>query len=190
MQTGVVHPDTGLPLQVVPRATQPLCRVYDLAAIELEGPDLPAARRFFTAFGLTLADEQQDCLCFSAQGGAPVALVYRRGRRSRFVGPTFAVRERTELDVLAARLPGTCVEPLPLPGNPPGVIVSDPNGLRVTVAWFEDWRELPLCESPPATNRGARRERVNQPLRPEPSLVLRLGHLVLGTPAWEATARV
>lgn len=189
MLTQTLHPETGVPLQAVPRATQPLSRVHDLAAIELEGPDLPGAERFFTCFGLTLAGAQDDCLCFRAEAGAPVAVVYRRARRSRFIGPTFAVRERAELDALAARLPGVTVGPLPFPGRPPGVILADPNGVCVKVAWFEDWRELPDCGEPSTSNRGARRERVNVPLRPEPSPVLRLGHMVLGTPNWEATAR-
>jgi hypothetical protein len=189
MQTQTLHPETRVPLQAVPRAEQPLSRVHDLALIELEGPDLAGAEQFFTRFGLTLSSAEDDCLCFSAEAGAPVALVYRRATRSHFIGPTFAVRERAELDALAAKLPGGKVEDLPLPGNPPGVMVTDPNGVVVKVAWFEDWRELPDCGEPFTTNRGARRERINDPLRPEPSKILRLGHMVLGTPNWEATAR-
>jgi hypothetical protein len=120
MQTQTLHPETRVPLQAVPRAEQPLSRVHDLALIELEGPDLAGAEQFFTRFGLTLSSAEDDCLCFSAEAGAPVALIYRRATRSHFIGPTFAMRERAELDALAAKLPGGKVEDLPLPGNPPG----------------------------------------------------------------------
>jgi catechol 2,3-dioxygenase-like lactoylglutathione lyase family enzyme len=186
-----LHPDTGVPLQEVPRAEDPLVKVHDLAMIELEGPDLERAGRFFTEFGLALTQRSDAQLHFSAEAGAPVAVIYRRARQHRFLGPTFAVRTREELDRLAAKLPDTEVGPLPLPGSPPGVQMTDPNGVAVKVAWFQDWRELPPCGDPAATNRGDRRERINEPLRPAraPSRVLRLGHMVLGTPDWEATAR-
>jgi hypothetical protein len=80
-------PKPGIPLQAVPRAAQPLSRVHDLALIELEGPDLAGAEQFFTRFGLTLASAEDDCLCFSAEAGAPVALVYRRANPQPFHRP-------------------------------------------------------------------------------------------------------
>ena len=191
MHQETTHPDTGAPIQQVPRAEQPLSRVYDLALLELEGPDMKGAERFFTRFGLSVTHSDDDCLCFSAEAGAPVAVIYRRARRSHFIGPTFALRERRELDDLARHFPGEEVTALPLPGAPPGLVLRDPNGVCVKVAWFEDWRELPDCGAPLSRNRGDCRDRINEPLRParEPSRVLRLGHMVLGTPNWEATAR-
>ena len=58
------------------------------------------------------------------------------------------------------------------------------------MACFADWRELPACGEATLVNRGHDRPRINAPA-PEraPSRVLRLGHMVLGTPQWEATAR-
>jgi len=187
----MTHPDTGSPLQSVDRATDPLVRVHDLAMIELEGPDYERALRFFPTFGLELVQRSDAELWFGAPAGASVAVVYRRASHSRFVGPTFCVRERAQLDELAAKLPDGEVLSLDIPHQPPGVVLTDPNGVTVKVAWFEDWRELPDCGDEAPQNRGARRERINSPRRPErsPSRVLRLGHMVLGTPDWERTAR-
>jgi len=191
MQSPGTHPDTGAALQPLPRARDPLVKVHDLALIELEGPQDAKAEAFFTKFGLSHERTADGTLLFRAEAGAPVALIYRPAARSRFIGPTFAVRGREELDALAAKLPGGRVETLDLPSAPPGVVLEDPNGLCVKVAWFHDWRELPGCGQPASVNRGAARPRVNAPRRPTraPSRVLRLGHMVLGTPDWESTAR-
>lgn len=186
-----LHPDTAVPFQALPRAESPLVKVFDLAMIEFEGPDHERAARFFTGFGLTLDRQADGSLWFSAEAGAPVAVIYRPARHSRFIGPTFAVREREALDELAAKLPEGEVAEMPLPQSPPGVAMTDPNGLPVKVCWFETWRDIPDCGQPTQVNRGDRRPRTNDPVRPErkPSRVLRLGHMVLGAPNWEETAR-
>ena len=186
-----VHPDSGAAFQTVPRAHEPLTKVHDLALIELEGPSPDKAERFFCEFGLSMERRPDQSLWFSAEAGAPVSVVYRPAKQARLVGPTFALSHREELDAFAAKLSGTEVAALPLPGSPPGVQLQDPNGLCVKVAWFEDWREVPSCGDPAVTNRGDQRSRINSPRRParKPSRVLRLGHMVLGAPNWETTAR-
>ena len=186
-----LHPDSGAPFQPVPRATDPCVRVHDLAMLEFAGPDSEKAWSFFADFGLAGTREADGSLLFAAEAGAPVAVIYRPADRAEFVGPTFAVRESEDLDQLAGRTDAEAPAPLPLPGNPRGVTLTDPNGMVVKVAHFEDWRELPSCGQAPAVNRGDDRPRVNCALRPcrNPSRVLRLGHMVLGTPKWEDTAR-
>ena len=184
-----LHPDTGAPMQPVHRADNPCVRVHDLAMLEFAGPDSEKAWSFFTDFGLSGSRAADGSLLFSAEAGAPVAVIYRPAARAEFIGPTFAVRREADLEGLA-RLAGT-PSPLDLPGNPPGLVLQDPNGVEVKVAWFREWRELPCCGRAPAVNRGDERPRVNAALRPQrcPSRVLRLGHMVLGTPNWEETAR-
>ena len=170
-----LHPDSGVPFQPVERAADPAVRVHDLAMLELAGPDGEKAWSFFTGFGLAGQREDDGTLLFSAEAGAPVAVVYRPAPHAEFIGPTFAVSDAADLDQLARRTGADAPAPLDLPGAPPGVALTDPNG----------------CGEAPATNRGDNRPRINAPLRPTrcPSRVLRLGHMVLGTPKWEETAR-
>ena len=186
-----VHPDSGVAFVPVERATDPIVRVHDLAMIEFAGPDTDRAWKFFSDFGLKGFRDGDGNLQFSAEAGAPVCLVYRPAKQAVFIGPTFAVRSHEELDALHQQAGATAPAPLPLPGAPTGVTLSDPNGVAVKVAVFEDWRPLPDCGTPEAINRGCERPRVNAPVRPQrhPSRVLRLGHMVLGTPEWESTAR-
>ncbi len=185
------HPESGTPYQPVERSTNPAVRVRDIALIEFEGPDSKKAWSFFTRFGLTGRREDDGTLLFSAEAGAPYAVVYRPARRAAFVGPTFTVAASADLESLALRADCGAPAPLDLPGAPLGVTLTDPNGLTVKVAYFPEWRELPCCGSAPAVNRGDDRPRTNCTRRPgrNPSRVLRLGHMVLGTPEWEATAR-
>ncbi len=186
-----VHPDSGAPYQAVPRAATPHVKVFDLAMLEFAGPDLNTAEAFFTRFGLECREQPDGSLTFAAAAGAPVAVLYRRAARAQFIGPTFAVDTVEALTGLADKTQAAPPAPLAIPGHPTGVVLTDPNGVTVKVAHFEEWRELPPCDAPPATNRGNDKPRINATRRPPrvPSRVLRLGHMVLGTPDWEATAR-
>lgn len=186
-----VHPDSGTPFVPVPRSASPCVRVHDLALLEFAGPQPDVAEAFFTRFGLQCTVASDGALLFSAAAGAPVAVIYRRAATAAFIGPVFHVLEPSALAPLAALAGAAAPTTLDLPGMPTGVTLRDPNGLPVRVAHFADWRELPAAAAAPPVNRGADRPRINTPLRPprSPSRVLRLGHMVLGTPQWEATAR-
>jgi hypothetical protein len=186
-----LHPDSGAPLLPVERATDPAVRVHDIALLEFEGPDSDTAWRFFQDFGLVGTREDDGTLLFAAEAGAPFCVVYRPAKHAAFIGPTFAVSNPADLDRLTQRTGTDAPAPLALPGAPLGVTLTDPNNIPVKVAFFEDWRDLPCCGEAPAVNRGDDRPRVNCTRRPErcPSRVLRLGHMVLGTPRWESTAR-
>jgi len=185
------HPDSGTPYQPVARAVNPLVKVHDLALLEFVGPDSSLARDFFTQFGLQCSEGEAGSLMFSAEAGAPVAVIYRRASRAKFIGPTFCVNTEEELEQLSAGTNSAPATPQDLPGRPPGVTLTDPNGVQVRVVYFADWRAMPSCGDVTPTNRGPDRPRTNSPRRPArlPSRVLRLGHMVLGTPQWETTAR-
>lgn len=191
MANSDVHPDSGAPFIPVPRCSDPCVRVHDLAMLEFSGPQSEVAEAFFTSFGLQCAGGDDGALLFSAAAGAPVTVIYRRRARAEFIGPVFHVRDPSELVQLAERTGASAPTTLDLPGQPQGVTLRDPNGLLVRVAHFVEWRELTDSDAAPALNRGADRTRINSPLRPPriPSRVLRLGHMVFGTPLWEATAR-
>jgi hypothetical protein len=185
------HPDSGAVYVAVERASDPVVKVHDLALIEFAGPDADKAWTFFSDFGLSGSRDNDGNLLFSAEAGAPVCLVYRPAKQAAFIGPTFAVRTAEELNALHRSAGASEPAPLSLPGQPVGVSLTDPNGVEVKVAVFDDWRTLPDCGAPEPTNRGCERQRINSPVRPgrTPSRVLRLGHMVLGTPEWEPTAR-
>jgi catechol 2,3-dioxygenase-like lactoylglutathione lyase family enzyme len=191
MANSTVHPDSGAPFVPVPRCVSPCVRVHDLAMLEFAGPQPEVAKAFFTDFGLQCEVGDDGALLFSAAAGAPVAVIYRTAAKAAFIGPVFCVRDPAELTQLATNAGSAEPAPLDLPGKPSGVTLWDPNGLLVRVAYFIDWRELPESDAAPAVNRGADRSRINTPRRPPrlPSRALRLGHMVLGTPQWEATAR-
>ena len=191
MIDSVSHPDSGVPYIPVARAQDPHVKVHDLALLEFAGPDAEVAKRFFTGFGLQYRQGDDGSLEFSAEAGAPVAVIYRQAAKALFVGPTFAVNTVEELEQLAARTGAAPPARLTLPGHPLGVTLTDPNGVTVKVGHFEEWRALPACGEAPAVNRGDSKSRINATRRPPrgSSRVLRLGHMVLGTPAWEGTAR-
>ena len=185
------HPDSGQAYIPVPRSSDPVVKAYDLALIEFAGPQKDRAWEFFTDFGLHGSRSADGSLLFSAEAGAEVCVIYRPEPRARFIGPTFAVRGEQDLQRLSERAGASAPALLDLPGQPRGVVLTDPNGLQVKAAIFEQWRPLPDCGQASVVNRGTDRRRVNTPLRPEcrASRVLRLGHMVLGTPNWEQTAR-
>ena len=185
------HPDSGRAYIPVPRAVDPVVKAHDLAMIEFAGPQQERAWQFFTEFGLSGSRAEDGSLFFSAEAGAEVCVIYRPASRARFLGPTFAVRSEQDLERLAALAGASNPAPLDIPGQPLAVRLTDPNGLEVKAALFSGWREMPDCGQAPAANRGPDRPRVNAPLRPEhcASRVLRLGHMVLGTPQWEVTAK-
>lgn len=191
MTAAATHPDSGVPFQPVARAEHPAVKVHDLALLEFAGPQPERARAFFTRFGLRCNSAADGALLFSAEAGAPVAVIYRPAPSAAFIGPTFAVKSPDALELLAQRTGVRMPWPQDLPGHPPGVLLQDPNNLQVRVAWFEHWRQVPECDAAPPVNRGSDRPRLNTPRRPAraASRVLRLGHMVLGTPRWESTAR-
>jgi len=72
-----VHPDSNVPYQTVARASAPCVKVHDLAMLEFAGPDRERARAFFTCFGLRCTDAADGSLWFSAEAGAPFAVISR-----------------------------------------------------------------------------------------------------------------
>ncbi|MDT5012629.1 MAG: hypothetical protein QOH57_4246 [Mycobacterium sp.] len=162
------------------RSTNPLIKVRDLAWLEFEKPDLDRAEQFARAFGfgtvLRTADELQ---LRGTDPGSPCVII-RRGPRTRFVGPAFAVHDDADITRLATL---TGAETRALPESIGGVVVDlrDPNGMPVrVVAGTEPLAELP-GQQPHVFNVGGDLRRVNATQRPphQPARVRRLGHVVL-----------
>lgn len=170
------------------RAAEPIIKVYDLAWLEFEKPDLERAEAFAHAFGFATALRTADELHLrGSEPGAPCVLI-RRGTRSRFVGPAFRAADSTDVLRLADAV-GAAVVPLPESLGGIAVELADPSALRVRVV--SDTFELPALPAPAPLplNVGRCVARVNDTQRPPraPATVQRLGHVVLQTTKYRRT---
>jgi catechol 2,3-dioxygenase-like lactoylglutathione lyase family enzyme len=169
------------------RAGNPVMKVVDLAWLEFEKPDLDRAETFARDFGFAVAARTADELRLRGTMAGTDAVVIRRGRRSRFVGPVFQAAERSDLDRLA-RHTGTRVRPLGLGRAGSVVDLLDPSGIPVGVVHGADTGRLLPGQQPLVHNTGGSTRRVNTVQRParEPARIQRLGHVVLQTPRFLA----
>ncbi len=170
----------NLPAKFEPRSDAPLIKARSLVHLRHRRRNLDEALRFYTDFGLHLA-ERSAALYFRAAGGGPVCLIVEPGFHDEFVG--FAVEAESEevLHRLAA-IVGGVVEQRSEPGGGLVLRLRDPAGLQVEVLHgFASAK----ANGPPAAvpvNTSANPMRVNAP-RPAvlgPAWVRRLGHVVLG----------
>ncbi len=164
------------------KAAEPIIKVFDLAWLEFEKPDLDRAEAFAHAFGFATAlRTAHELQLRGTDPGSPCVLI-RRGPRSRFVGPAFRAADSTDVLRLADAVGGAVV---PLPESLGGIAVDlvDPSALGVRVV--SDTFELPAlaAQAPLHFNFGHDRGRVNATQRPPraPATVQRLGHVVLQT---------
>lgn len=178
-----LHSEHGaLPGEHPGRARNPVIKVYDLAWLEFEKPDLHKAEVFAHAFGFsTVLRTSAELHMRGCDAGSPCVLI-RRGPRERFVGPAFLAADSA--DVL--RLAETAGRPVSkLPESLGGVTVdlADPSGARVRVV--SGMHELPALPAQQlhTFNFGHDVSRANVTQRPprEPARVQRLGHVVLQT---------
>jgi catechol 2,3-dioxygenase-like lactoylglutathione lyase family enzyme len=170
------------------RAANPVIKVEDLAWLEFEKPDLDAAERFAHDFGFATAYRTDTELHLRGTLPGSQCVTIRKGRTSRFIGPTFRAADRADLDRLA-RVAGASVRERDSLGGGAAVDLVDPSGVPVrVVAGVEQLPALPQPTSPLVLNFGQVR-RVNATQRPprEPARIERLGHVVLETPSFERT---
>ena len=178
-----VHSEHGaLPGEHPGRAANPIVKVYDVAWLEFEKPDLERTERFAEAFGFTTAlRTAYELHLRGSDPGSPCVLV-RKAPRSRFVGPTFRAADSGDVTRLA-KATGAKVEHLPETLGGRAVTLVDPNGMPVRLV--ADPHELPGLPDPaPLTfNFGHEVPRVNSMQRPprQPAVVQRLGHVVVQT---------
>jgi hypothetical protein len=162
------------------RAKNPVIKVYDLAWLEFEKPDLRAAERFARDFGFATAARADDTLYLRGAMAGTQCVVIREGPRSRFVGPAFQAVDRADVHRLASANNASAYE-LTGRGGGIGVDLVDPSGvpLRV-VAGVQTLPELPRQRAH-VFNFGGTSQRVNAMQRPprEPARIERLGHVVL-----------
>ncbi|MBM9504382.1 VOC family protein [Actinacidiphila acididurans] len=162
------------------RVKNPVIKVYDLAWLEFQKPDLVRAEAFAHAFGFVTALRTSSELHLRGTDAGSPCVIIRKGPRSRFLGPAFRAADDADLLRLAE---ATGVRPRPLPETLGGTVtdVRDPGGLGVRVV--SGTHELPPlpAQQPLTWNSGPYPKRTNSPQRPsrEPAKVRRLGHVVL-----------
>ena len=161
-----------------------MIKVTDIAYVRYDAPDLEAMARFLGDFGLYAVAKGADELHMAARPGGPPIHLTRRGP-ARAVGIGLHAASEHDLLVLAAHA-GQAVSDAP--GGGRCVRLTDPGGLQVDVVWGRpDAGSPPARESMPA-NQGGSRPRRNLRVRPTtgPSQVLRLGHVALLVPDFDA----
>ena len=162
------------------RSKNPVIKVRDLAWLEFEKPDLVRAEAFARAFGFTTVLHTPEELQLRGTDAGSPCVIIRRGTSSRFIGPTFAAQDRSDVERLAA-VTGAVVTRLPESIGGVGVALTDPRGIPVrVVAGMNELAELP-AQRPHVFNFGRDVVRTNSTQRPprEPASVQRLGHVVI-----------
>jgi catechol 2,3-dioxygenase-like lactoylglutathione lyase family enzyme len=173
-----------------PRVEPPLIKARALVHLRHRRRDLDEALRFYTDFGLELAERSEGALYLRAPGGGPICLILEPGPHDELVGIAVEAESEPALRGLAA-LAGRAVEERREPGGGLVVRLRDPAGLAVEV--MHGFEAAPVREppAPPPVNCFARPARVNAP-RPAvlgPAWVRRLGHVVLGRQEFARNAR-
>ncbi|RFC77535.1 2,3-dihydroxybiphenyl 1,2-dioxygenase [Streptomyces sp. AcE210] len=170
------------------RSRNPVIKVADLAWLEFEKPDLDRAEVFARDFGFATAARTEGELWLRGTFAGSPCMVIRKGRTSRFIGPAFRAAERADLERLA-RVTGSTVRDIDVPGGGQSVALLDPSGLPVRVVHCAE--ELPVLpeQEPLILNFGTDQRRTNATQRPprEPSRIQRLGHVVLETQVFART---
>ncbi len=170
------------------RAANPIIKVQDIAWLEFQKPDLPAAETFGHAFGFATSLRTPDELHLrGTDTGAPCVIV-RRGPRSQYLGAAFTAAEASDVLRLADAT-GATTRKLPETIGGIGVDLVDPSGAAIRVV--ADTHKLPSLPSQTTLtfNAGhelARANRTQRPLR-QPATVQRLGHVVLQSTKYRET---
>jgi catechol 2,3-dioxygenase-like lactoylglutathione lyase family enzyme len=171
------------------RHPAPTVRAQALAHLTFARPDLAAAERFLTDFGLRTVALSPQTLLMRAADDAPVCYVVRREAQPRFVGFALRVAARSDLERLARLPTASAIEPLRLPGGGEAVRLTDPSGFQVEAVFGQQKTATLAHRAPLPLNEPGRARRVNATHRlvataPE---VLKLGHVVLEVADFQAT---
>jgi hypothetical protein len=178
-----LHSDQGArPGEHPGRSRDPIIKVYDIAWLEFEKPDLVRAEAFARAFGFSTVVRTVDELYLrGGDVGSPCMLI-QQGPRSKFVAAAYTAQDQSDV-LRLAEATGTRMRTLPESFGGVAVDLVDPSGLTVrVVAGIHQLEALP-AQAQPQYNFGHELARINITQRPprEPTRVQRLGHVVLQT---------
>lgn len=154
--------------------------IQDITFVRYQVTDLDHMQAFLADFGLYGVERTPHALYSRAAGVAHHVHIAELGSENATIG--FGLRARNA-DALAevGRRVGKPVESNPEPGGGQRVRFVDPAGFVVDVVHGQAEHEPMPVRSPLAFNDAADRRRLGQPIRlaPQPSSVMRLGHVAL-----------
>lgn len=165
------------------RASDPLVRVSGLHHLVLETPDLDAAERFYSDFGLVPAFRNGAGLHLRAAGTAHHVLTLVPGRRGLLASVAMRVDAEIDLRKLASLPEASPIEPTGEPGGGWRVRLSAPGGLVFDAVYgIAEAAKTPLRAAQPF-NGAEHKARAGATVRfpPAPSAIVRIGHAVLDT---------
>jgi hypothetical protein len=170
----------------------PIVRADALAHVVFERRDVEAMARFLEDFGFRpCSDAHGPNRYFRTHGVVPYAVELIQSSRDAFVGFALAADSPEDLRRLA-EAEGLAIEQADGPGGGVRVRLTDPDGRRVDlIHGFERAAPLPARISPPPINSPFDLARIDRPVRTplEAAAVFRLGHVVLQTTDFVATAQ-
>jgi catechol 2,3-dioxygenase-like lactoylglutathione lyase family enzyme len=161
--------------------------ITDIAYVRYQAPDLGRMEAFLQDFGLQRQARLPDALYMRGRGTAPFVHVTELGDTARTLGFGLQASSADDLDAIAACV-GAKVEGCSEPGGGHRVRLVDPAGFLVDVVHGQTTCEPLPHRSPLGMNPATGRQRYGQPIRlkAEPSNVMRLGHVALLVPDFQA----
>jgi catechol 2,3-dioxygenase-like lactoylglutathione lyase family enzyme len=161
----------------------PVLKADRFAYVRVQVPDLEKAREFYSDFGLIEQELAAGCLYLRGHGAEAPLLIVETGPQ-KLAGIGFGTSSRADLELLAQRPDASPVRARDEPGGGWITSLKDPDGTQVeVVSGLDNVPIIPVERT--AMNSGIDRlRRTGLAVRPPrgPSLVLRLGHLVVRSP--------
>lgn len=158
-------------------------KALELAYVRIQVPDLDAAERFFTSFGLRTRARTADRLYVRGTGPEHHLIVAHVGDQ-RLLATAYELPAEADLVRASQFASASAIEPIDGPGGGRRVTLTDPDGNRVELVHGITVTE-PLDVPRQHFNSASGRERrTNAVVRPTkgPSNVLRIGHIVIRSP--------
>lgn len=154
--------------------------VMDIAHVRYQVTDLDRMEAFLLDFGLHRSARTNSALYMRAGNGLHHAHVCESGETNRTVGFGLLASSATHLEEVARRV-GAPVEDNPDPGGGQRVRFTDPAGFVVDLLHGQQRLEPLPRRAALSMNLGGSRSRLGQAIRlkPQPSGVMRLGHVAL-----------
>ncbi len=167
---------------------EPIIRAKDLAYVRVQAPDLALGEKFLTDFGLSISARSDNTLYARGTDSPHHIYILHKGPLA-FRAVAFHAHSMDDLQKLTQANGASPIEKLDEPGGGYVVRLTDPNGHTVEVIHGMEQLE-PLDPGPalPLNVDGHRnRVGVHPQVKPGPSTVKRIGHMVIETPDIETS---
>jgi catechol 2,3-dioxygenase-like lactoylglutathione lyase family enzyme len=154
--------------------------IKDIAFVRYQVTDLDLLQAFLADFGLHTVARTPHALYSRAAGSVHHAHVAELGPENATIGFGFLARDAQALQQVAHRV-GKPIEPNSEPGGGQRVRFTDPAGFVVDVVHGQAFQPALPAREPLAFNDAASRRRLGHAIRlkPQPSTVMRLGHVAV-----------